>query len=80
MKAILTAKRYEDTGFSVDVEFREDNDLVITTKTLSFSGATTDISMQTVKDRVQVEAARLARIQLVNAEPNATIGTDLLLP
>lgn len=79
MKAILTAKRYEDTGFSVDVEFREDDDSIITTKTLSFSGAIEDISMQTVKNRAQEEAARLARIQLVNQDPDATVGTDLLL-
>ncbi len=78
MRAILTAKSYEETGFSVTVEFRETNNSLITTKVLHFSGAQTDISMQTVRDRVAVEAARLARIQTLNQEPDAVIGTDLL--
>ena len=78
MRAILVAKRFEDTGFSVDIEFRENNGTLLTTKTLSFSGAQPDISMQTVKDRVAIEAARLQLVLTVNAEPDAAIGTDLL--
>lgn len=78
MKAILTDRRYENTGFSLDVEFREDDDTVITTKTLGFSGAIEDISVQTIKDRVAVEAARLGRVQTLAEDPDTQVGTDLL--
>jgi len=78
MKAILVAKRYEDTGFSLDVEFQETNGSVITTKTLMWSGVHTDLSMQMVKDRVAVEADRLARVMALNDDPDAEVGTDLL--
>lgn len=78
MKAILTAKRYADTGFEIDVSFRENDDTIITTKTLSFSGADPNVSMATVKARVLLESQRLAAVQTVNAEPGAAIGTDLL--
>lgn len=78
MKAILTAKRFADTGFEVDVEFQQTNGTPITTKTLSFSGADPNISMASVKARAVLESQRLAAVLAVNDEPDATIGTDLL--
>ena len=78
MKAILVAKRFADTGFELDVEFRETNGTPITTKTLSFSGSDPDLSMTAVKGRVAVEATRLTAVLATNDEPEATLGTDLL--
>ena len=78
MKAILVAKRFADTGFELDVEFRETNGTLITAKTLSFSGSDPDLSMTAVKARVAVEAVRLTAVLATDDEPEAALGTDLL--
>ena len=78
MKAILVAKRFADTGFELDVEFRETNGTLITAKTLSFSGSDPDLSMTAVKARVALEAVRLTAVLATNDEPEAALGTDLL--
>ena len=78
MKAILVAKRFADTGFELDVEFRETNGTLITAKTLSFSGSDPDLSMAAVKARVALEAVRLTAVLATDDEPEAALGTDLL--
>ena len=78
MKAILVAKRFADTGFELDVEFRQTNGTLITAKTLAFSGSDPDLSMAAVKARVAVEAVRLTAVLATDDEPEAALGTDLL--
>ena len=78
MKAILVAKRFADTGFELDVEFRQTNGTLITAKTLSFSGSDPDLSMAAVKARVALEAVRLTAVLATDDEPEAALGTDLL--